>query len=128
MKWLPIQRPPASKASDKILIPLRSVTPGDFSLLGQTISRGRDFLSTDTRKTSGVAVVNQALVDRYFAHADPIGKKIWGNGRQRPAVEIVGVVTNSRTDDLTKAPEPEVYVPLWQAQAFSKSLDAYWKR
>ena len=115
-------QPPAAKASDRILIPLRSVTPGYFSLLGQTITQGRDFLSTDTRKTSGVAIVNQALVDKYFAHADPLGKKIWGNGRQRPAVEIVGVVTNSRTDDLTKPAEPEVYLPLWQAQAFSKSL------
>jgi putative ABC transport system permease protein len=115
-------QPPASKASDRILIPLRSVTPGYFGLIGQTISAGRDFQSTDKRGTSGVAVVNQALVDRYFAHVNPIGKKIWGNGRQKPAVEIVGVVANGRTDDLTKPAEPEVYLPLWQAQAFSKSL------
>jgi len=115
-------QPPASKASDKILIPLRSVTPGYFSLLGQTVTAGRDFQSTDTRGKTGVAVVNQALVDRYFAHANPLGKTIWGNGRQRPGVEIVGVVTNSRTDDLTKPAEPEVYLPLWQAQAWSKSL------
>lgn len=115
-------QPPAARASDRILIPLRSVTPGYFDLLGQAIFQGRDFRSTDTRKTAGVAIVNQALVDKYFAHTDPIGKKIWGNGRQRPAVEIVGVVANSRTDDLTKAAEPEVYLPLWQAQAFSKSL------
>ena len=115
-------QPPAAKASDKALIPLRSVTPGYFSLLGQSISRGRDFLSTDARNSPGVAVVNQALVDKYFPHADPIGKKIWGFGRQRPAMEIVGVVENGRTDDLTRLPEPEVYLPLWQAQAFSKSL------
>jgi putative ABC transport system permease protein len=117
-------QPPASKASDKIRIPLRSVTPGYFGLLGQNILRGRDFLTSDNRDTNArsVAVVNQALVDRYFPHADPIGKKIWGNGRNRPAVEIVGVVANTRTDDLTKSPEPEVYLPLWQAQAFSKSL------
>ncbi len=115
-------QPPAAKASDRILIPIRSVTPGYFSLLGQTVSQGRDFLSTDTRKSAGVAIVNQALVDKYFAHADPLGKKIWGNGRQRPAMEIVGVVANSRTDDLTKPAEPEVYLPFWQAQAFSKSL------
>ena len=115
-------QPPASKASDRILLPLRSVTPEYFGLFGQTITEGRDFRPGDTRTSAGVAVVNQALVNRYFAHSDPIGKKIWGNGRQRPAVEIVGVVTNSRTDDLTKAAEPEVYLPLWQAQAFSKSL------
>lgn len=115
-------QPPAAKASDKILMPLRSVTPGYFELLGQAITRGRDFLPTDTRDKPGVAVVNQAMVDRFFPHSDPLGKMVWGNGRQRPGVQIVGVVANSRTDDLTKAPEPEVYLPLWQAQAFSKSL------
>ena len=77
-------QPPAAKASDQILMPLRSVTPGYFELLGQAITRGRDFLPTDTRDKPGVAVVNQALVDRYFPHSDPLGKKLWGNGRQTP--------------------------------------------
>lgn len=115
-------QPPAAKGSERILIPLRSVTPGYFGLLGQTITKGRDFLSTDNRTAPGVAIVNQALVDKYFSHNEPLGKKIWGNGRQRPPMEIVGVVANSRTDALTKAAEPEVYLPFWQARAFSKSL------
>jgi putative ABC transport system permease protein len=115
-------QPPASKASDKIMLAVRSVTPGYFSLLGQNITEGRDFQSSDVRSAPGVAIVNQALVDRYFPHSNPMGKTIWGNGRQRPGAMIVGVVSNSRTDDLTKTPEPEVYLPLWQAQAFSKSL------
>jgi putative ABC transport system permease protein len=37
-------------------------------------------------------------------------------------VEIVGVVSNSRTNDLTHAAEPEIYLCLWQASAFSKDL------
>ena len=115
-------QPAIARASDRIPIPFRSVTPGYFDLLGQKISLGRDFRSTDTRGAPGVAVVNQALADRYFPHASAIGKKIWSNGRQRPAMEIVGVVTNGRTDDLTKTSEPEIYLSLWQASAFSKSL------
>jgi putative ABC transport system permease protein len=115
-------QPPASKASDRIPIPLRSVTPGYFSLIGETISQGRDFRLSDNRSTTDVAIVNQALVDRYFAHTNPLGKQIWAGGRQNPPMGIIGVVTNGRTDDLTKAPEPEIYLPLWQAQAFSKSL------
>ncbi len=115
-------QPAITRASDRIPIPFRSVTPGYFDLLGQKISLGRDFRSTDTRGAPGVAVVNQALADRYFPHASAIGKKIWSNGRQRPAMEIVGVVTNGRTDDLTKTSEPEIYLSLWQASAFSKSL------
>jgi putative ABC transport system permease protein len=114
-------QPAAAKASDKIALPMRAATPGYFKLLGQTISDGRDFRSTDSGKAPMVAVVNQAFVARYFPKANPIGKKIWFD-RKQPPIEIVGVVTNGRTSDLTQAAEPEVYLSLWQASAFSKHL------
>jgi putative ABC transport system permease protein len=107
---------------ERIPVPLRSVTPGYFELLAQSLIEGRDFRSGDSRGATDVAIVNQALVDRYFPHTDPIGKRIWGNGRQRPANEIVGVVANGRTNDLTKPPQPEIYLCLWQATPFSKHL------
>jgi putative ABC transport system permease protein len=115
-------QPAAARESDRIALPLRSVTPGYFNLLGLAISQGRDFRSNDDRKAPGVAVVNQAFADRYFAKSSVLGKKIWGDGRNRPPVEIVGIVTNGRTADLTRAAQPEVYLPFWQAQAFSKDL------
>ena len=58
--------------------PLRSVTQGYFRLLGLAITEGRDFRPTDVRKAPNVAVVNQALADRYFPHASALGKKVWG--------------------------------------------------
>jgi putative ABC transport system permease protein len=115
-------QPAATKASDQISLPLRSVTPGYFKLLGLAISDGRDFRSTDTHNAPQVAVINQALADRYFPKANPIGKKLWLGGRQQPSTEIVGVATNGRTDDLTQAAGPEIYLSLWQASAFSKHL------
>ncbi len=70
-----------------------------------------------------MGVVNQALVDRYFPKTEVLGKKVWGNGRSQPAAEIIGVVTNTRTtSDLTHVPEPEMYLPFWQAMAFSKDM------
>ena len=33
-----------------------------------------------------------------------------------------GRVANGRTDDLTQKASPEIYLPLWQATAFSKHL------
>src|SRR5206468_7391925 len=62
------------------------------------------------------------FADRYFPHANGIGRKIWLNGRDKPATEIVGEVSNGRTDDLTQAASPEVYLSLWEATAFSKHL------
>src|SRR5580658_5209743 len=115
-------QPAAAKASDQISLPLRSVTQDYFKLLGLPILNGRDFRSTDIRNAPNVAVINQALADRYFPGTNPIGKKIWMDGRQRPATEIVGLVANARTDDLTQTAAPEIYLSLWQASAFSKHL------
>jgi len=103
-------------------LPLRSVTPDYFKLLGLRLIDGRDFRSTDNSKSLNVAVVNQAFADRYLPQAHPIRKKIWFRGRQQPATEIIGVMSNGRTDDLTQTPEPEIYLSLWQAGAFSKHL------
>jgi len=61
-------------------------------------------------------------VDRYFPHANAIGRRIWLDGRDKPAAEIVGEVSNGRTDDLTREASPEIYLSLWQATAFSKHL------
>src|SRR4029434_5557188 len=82
------------------------------------------FRSTDARNAPGVAIVNQALVDRFFAQSSPVGKKLWPGGRQRPALDIIGVVSNGRTGDLAHSPEPEIYFSLWQSSAFSKDLVA----
>jgi len=113
--------PPAAKASDRLQVPLRSVTPGYFDLFGLAIAAGRDFRATDTRQAPQVAIVNQALVDRYLPHTNPLGKRLWAGEWQGPGIEIVGVVANTRTGDLTKAPEPEVYFCLWQWGRFPRT-------
>jgi putative ABC transport system permease protein len=115
-------QPPAVKESDKTALPLRAVTEDYFKLMGLPMLGGRDFRSNDEGKAPSVAIVNQAFADRYFSKGDAIGRKIWLNGRDKPATEIVGEVSNGRTDDLTKAASPEIYMSLWQANAFSKHL------
>ena len=115
-------RPPAVKESDKTALPLRAVTPDYFKLMGEPLLEGRDFRSTDDDKAPKVAIVNQAFADRYFPHQSPVGRKFWLDGRDKPGSDIIGEIANSRSDDLTRAASPEVYLPLWQAHAFSKHL------
>jgi putative ABC transport system permease protein len=117
-------QPAPSKPSDLPMIPARAVTEDYFNMLGQALVTGRNFRSTDRDTTDipNVAVINQAMADRYFPRTNPIGKKFWGFGRNNPPTEIIGVVANSRTDDLTKAAEPEIYLSFWQATAFTKHL------
>ncbi|HZS48494.1 MAG TPA: ABC transporter permease [Blastocatellia bacterium] len=117
-------QPEPAKPSDKLSFPVRSVTEDYFRLLNLQITQGREFRSTDDGKegSPNVAIVNQAFVDRYFPNQNPIGRKLWFNGRQKAPHEITGVVTNGRTDDLTKAAEPEIYLCMWQATPFTKHL------
>ena len=115
-------QPPVTRPSDAVALPVRSVTPGYFDILGIQVADGRDFRNSDMNKAAPVAIVNRAFADRYFPGTSAIGKKLWQRGRQQPPTEIVGVVANSRTDDLTRAPAPELYLSLWQAGAFSKDL------
>jgi putative ABC transport system permease protein len=118
-------QPPITRPSDAVALPVRSVTPGYFDLLRIPLTEGRDFRASDANANKAaprVAIVNRALADRYFPGTSALGKKLWQGTRQQPPIEIVGVVANSRTDDLTRAPEPELYLSLWQAGAFSKDL------
>jgi putative ABC transport system permease protein len=115
-------QPPASKPSDMPVFPERAVSEGYFKLLGQPLVAGRDFRSTDNSDAPRVAIINQAFASRYFPQADPIGKKLWSFGRRDRQIEIIGVAANGRTDDLTKAAEPEIYSSQWQFLAFTKHL------
>jgi len=115
-------QPPAVKETDKTALPLRAVTEDYFKLMDVALLAGREFRSTDDYTSPKVAIVNRAFVDRYFSRGDAIGRKIWMGGRDKPGMEIVGEIANSRTDDLTQKASPEVYLPLWQATAFSKHL------
>jgi putative ABC transport system permease protein len=115
-------QPPAAKASDMTSLPMRAATPDYFKLMGIALTDGREFRSTDDGKAPSVAIVNKAFTRRYYPNGTSIGHKLWLGGRGNPVTQIVGEIADGRTDDLTQAPGPEVYLPLWQANAFSKDL------
>lgn len=103
-------------------IAMRAATTGYFDLLGQAITGGRDFSRSDASDGAPVVIVNQAFVDRYLSGAAPLARRVWVRGPNQPPAQIVGIVSNGRTNGLDTPAEPEIYAPLWQAQAFSKHL------
>ncbi len=88
------------------------ITPDYFRALGMTMMAGRGFVAGDRADTPPVLIVNQALVDRYFAGRDPIGKVIVFGGNKRH--EIVGVVANARYRSIEQPADPTFYLPLEQ--------------
>jgi putative ABC transport system permease protein len=112
----------AGTPADQLSGPLRSVTPDYFSLMDIGLVDGRLFLSTDDVNGRPVVIVNQTFAKRYLSGANPLGRQMRFAGDLKRSLEIVGIVSDTRTDSLSGGAEPEVYLPFWQSGAFSKHL------
>jgi putative ABC transport system permease protein len=115
-------QPGSSKLIDRSSLPMRSVTEDYFDVMGMRIVEGRPFRASDGRDAPSVAIVNETLAKRYYSDRSAIGARFQFAGSNDKPLEIVGVVADTRTMNLSEAAEPEIYVPFWQAGAFSKHL------
>jgi len=82
--------------------------------------RGRTFDERDQRNSALVMIVSEAFAKKFFPNEDPVGKMIEigaGEGEARKAYktrQIIGVVGDVRSSNITKAPAPAYYIPLPQ--------------
>lgn len=107
----------------QINFPLRSVTPDYFGVMGVPLVAGRGFTADDKDGARSVMIVNQTLATKYFRDGGAVGQHMnFAGDPKREPIEIVGVVADTRTEALSRAAEPEVYLPFWQSGAFSKHL------
>jgi putative ABC transport system permease protein len=96
-----------------------SVSPGYFAVLRIPIIRGRDFHEQDGKGAPGVVLINETMAKRYWADKDPIGKTIEiGRGigpdfEDKPR-QIIGIVADTRDQDLSQAAEPTMIIPFAQ--------------
>src|ERR1035437_837238 len=93
-----------------------AVTPGYFGVLRIPIVRGRDFNSNDTAGAPAVVLINEAMAKRFWAGRDPIGQQILIGKDLGPKFkdtprQIIGIVGDTRDDDLSQAPEPTMIIP-----------------
>lgn len=92
-----------------------------FKTLGAVMQQGREFTTRDNSQVPQVAVVNEALVRKFFPNENPIGKRInptiQADDSELPWREIVGVVADIHSKNLNEAPEPEVFLHIPQCPA-----------
>jgi len=117
-----VQDRPAPEQGEEPIAHYRQVSPGYLATMGIDLVSGRDFDPLDDREATGVALVDQALADRYFPGEDPIGKVVDGlpphvalGGFFPPSFEIVGVVEDVKYFGLSEPSDPSLYLPLAQA-------------
>ncbi|HKD09429.1 MAG TPA: ABC transporter permease [Bryobacteraceae bacterium] len=100
--------------------------PGLFATLGVPILLGRDFNDNDEMKGPKVAIVNAKFVQRYLKGMNPIGHHLGmgGNPGTKTDITIVGVVRNTKYEDMRADVPVELYLPARQSE-FVVDMTAY---
>ena len=106
-----IESQPVTSTSNMPLAIPYSVSPKYFETMGMAL-RGRDFLPTEDKKESRVAIVNETFARRFFKDQDPIGKRYNHAGPNDPFWEIIGVVPDGKYNTLGEEPKAVIYRPL----------------
>jgi len=91
----------------------QEVIGGDyFRAMQIPIVAGRGFSDADSATSPLVVVIDQLLVNRYFANRDPLGRQIQRGGPTSPKFTIVGVVGTINSIDLGQPVTKErIYYP-----------------
>jgi len=98
-----------------------SISPRYFSALGIPVLKGRSFNADDQLQTEAVAIVNEALVNKYFDSEDPMRRHISSFGaptERNPRRTIVGVVANEKRgnpfQEMSWLDTPTIFLPIAQ--------------
>ena len=94
--------------SDPIPIEYNHVTPGYFSLLGITITRGRNFTAAETHTAPSV-IVTESTAQRLWPQQDPLGKMLRDSGGHEHIV--IGVARDAQVSHLGESTSNYLYYP-----------------
>src|SRR5918993_194620 len=97
-----------------------------FRVMDTPLIAGRPFTLDDRRGGPETAIVNESFAKRYFGGANPIGRTFqiaMFQGEARPHYQIVGLVKDTKYNDLREDFMPIGYFPAAQETQPSRSLD-----
>jgi len=95
----------------------RPVSAGFFGTIQARLLLGRMFRDDEDGSKPLVAIVNQALVRRYFRGGQAVGQSIYYDWDPKHPMQIVGVVADIKEGPLAGTNSPAVYRPIFQQDA-----------
>ena len=99
---------------------VNAVTPGHFATMGMPLVAGRDFRQTDLLGAPQVAVVNETMAKYFWGEETPVGRRFgWGRSEDY-AIEVIGVVRDSKFGTLRDEIPRFVYTPYMQQEALDQ--------
>ena len=98
----------------------RVVSSGYFELMGVRLLRGRLFTNSDESGSSRAVVISESAAKSLWPNQDPIGKYTIQVGLEpspgvmdlKSAARVIGVVSDTRNESLSRVPSAEVYLPM----------------
>ena len=105
----------------------RVIRPTYFDTMGIKLKKGRQFTERDNQNSSRVAIISEAMAQRFWQGEDPIGKRVaigreQIQGQETIWREVVGVVGNVRHWGLMEDGTPDTYVSDLQSPSPSMFL------
>lgn len=95
------------------------VGPGYFTTLRIRLISGRDVDARDTPQSPRVAVVSESFAKKFLGGREPLGQSFQVEapvGDPRPAIQIIGVVADTKYTDLREPFTPVAYLAATQDQ------------
>jgi len=96
------------------MVDFTSVDAGFFETAGLEILSGRTFTPADNDRSTPVAIINEALAERFWPGENPLGETITIESSGFPDPVVVGVVRTAAIRSLEEAPRPFLYLPFSQ--------------
>jgi putative ABC transport system permease protein len=124
-------------SADQQRFPYYYISRDYFTTLGVPLKRGCDFTAQEIATNAPVAVISEALARRLWPDADPIGHRVAvGSGAEEhfsgeraplsASVEIIGVVADVYSQDLSLPDAGAIYLPRPQSISGTASDGLNW--
>ena len=105
-------RPSSERGANRPTAEVFSVSSDYLTTAGIHLQRGRYLKNDDARHP--VALINQSAANAFWPHQNALGKLISfeTGAKQIPARAIVGIVSDTRDDNIDKPARPAIYVSM----------------
>jgi predicted permease len=102
------------KGQGEPIVDYNAVSPQYFETMRIPLLRGRGILDSDTQASTRVAVINEAMAEKYWHGGDPIGRRFATAGDPKMSIEVVGIANNCRCENIRGPIEPYMYLAFAQ--------------
>jgi putative ABC transport system permease protein len=115
-----IEGRPVQAMADQPEVDTRVISPGYLSTMRVPLKRGREFSSSDSPDSAGVAIISEAMAKRFWPNEEAIGRHVTMTFFPDKVREIIGIVGDVKLESLdTPASQATIYLPVSQLSASS---------